>query len=700
MSVIQRIRDKAAWLIFGAIALAMIGFIVTDAFQGGGRGLFSGPSTTYGKVNGKKIDYAKYSERVKMIEDQYGPQQNDYIRQRTYETVWNQMVDEIVLGKVYDKLGLFVTDKEINDILFGKNPPEQLKQQFTDPSTGQYNAAAANQAIREFKKRNPQQYQNFITSLIQNRQREKYLSMLSNTSYVPKWMVEKLGTDNSLVANISYVQIPYATIPDSTVKITDDEIKEFLKEHAEEYKQEKSRSIAYVAFSAAPSAADSAAVREKLKNLSTEFATTNDIKPILLRSNSELPYYEGFISKGRIQIPNKDSILAVPVGGVYGPYLDQGNYVLAKIVDSRRMPDTVKVRHILIATQQRDPQTGQAFRIREDSTAKRIADSIQNAIRNGAKFDTLLVRSDDPGSKENGGVYDSVPSGKMVASFNDYIFSNPVGTKGIVQTDYGYHYVEILSQKGSDPAYKIAYLALPIIASQVTDNTASGLASQFAAESRNAKQFDENLNKQHLQKLIIPDVHPGDHIVGELGSSRELVRWIYQADVGDVVDQAIAIGDKYVVATLTEINEEGVMSPQKAKPMVESLVRNRKKAKQLVEKIGNPTSLEAVASANKAQVLRADSVSFTAAFIPNVGQEMKLIGASFNKQSLNKVAGPIEGNSGVYVLKPESVYAKPNPNASPENIRMMLEQRLRQSSAQSVEALRKAATIKDYREKF
>ncbi len=700
MSVIQRIRDKAAWLIFGAIALAMIGFIVTDAFQGGGRGLFSGPNTTYGKVNGKKIEYDKFSERVKMIEDQYPNQQNDYMRQRTYETVWNQMVDEIVLGKAYNKLGLFVTDKEINDILYGKNPPDQLKQQFTDPSTGQYNAAAADQAIREFKKKNPLQYQNFITSLIQNRQREKYLSMLSNTSYVPKWMAEKLGTDNSLVANISYVQIPYATIPDSTVKVSDDEIKEYLKEHSEEYKQEKSRSIAYVAFSAAPSAADSAAVREKLKNLSTEFATTNDIKAFLLRSNSELPYYEGFISKGRIQVPNKDSILNTPVGGVYGPYLDQGNYVVAKIVDAKRLPDTVKIRHILIATQQRDPQSGQAYRFRDDSTAKRIADSVQTAIRNGAKFDSLLVRSDDPGSKEKGGVYDSVPSGKMVAEFNDYIFANPIGTKGIIKTDFGYHYIEILSQKGSDPGYKIAYLALPIIASQVTDNTASGLASQFAAESRKAKQFDENVNKQHLQKLIIPDVRPGDHIVGELGSSRELVRWMYQADIGDVVDQAFAIGDKYVVATLTEINEEGVVTPQKARPMVESMVRNRKKAKQLVEKIGNPTSLDAVASSNKLPVLRADSISFAAQIIPNVGPETKLIGASFGKQSLNKVSGPIEGNSGVFVFKTESVYAKPNPNASPEMMRAMLEQQLRQSNAQSIEALRKAANIKDYREKF
>src|SRR4030095_6523458 len=347
MSVIQRIRDKAAWLIFGAIALAMIGFIVTDAFQGRGRGLFGGPSTTYAKVNGKKIDYLDYQKRLKVVEDQYQGQQNDYMRQTIQENVWNQMIDEILLGKIYSKLGLQVTDKEVGDALYGNNPPQQLRQQFTNPQTNQYDPNAAYQAIQQFRKTNPQQYQLFVQSVIEGRQREKYLSMLSNTAYVPKWMAEKMGADNSLIANISYVQVPYATIPDSTVKVNDEDIKEFLNKHAETYKQEKSRSIVYVAFSAAPSNADSAAVREKLKNLKEEFASTTDLKGFLIRSNSELPYYEGFISKSVIQVPFKDSILATPVGGVYGPYLDQKNYVLAKVVDEKRLPDTVKIRHIL-----------------------------------------------------------------------------------------------------------------------------------------------------------------------------------------------------------------------------------------------------------------------------------------------------------------------------------------------------------------
>jgi peptidyl-prolyl cis-trans isomerase D len=311
-----------------------------------------------------------------------------------------------------------------------------------------------------------------------------------------------------------------------------------------------------------------------------------------------------------------------------------------------------------------------------------------------------VKRSDDPGSKEKGGVYDSIPSGQMVSPFNDFIFTNPVGTKGVIKTDFGYHYVEILAQKGSEPAYKIAYLALPVFTSQETENAASGAASQFAAQSRNGKQFDENANKQHLQKLVVSDIHPGDNLVGDLGSSREFVKWIYQADPGDVVDQPFSIGDKYIVAELTEINAEGLLSPQKARPTVEGLVRNHKKAQQILKKIGKPASLEAVASSNNVQISRADSLNFSSPFIPNVGQELKVIGASFSKQGAGKVLSPIEGSTGVFVVKPESIAAKPNPGGSVDAVRSNLEMQLKSFAERSLESIKKAATIKDYREKF
>ena len=137
MSIIQRIRDKAAWLIFGAIALAMIGFIVTDAFQGRG-GMFNSQSTTLGKVNGTKIDYVTYSERLKAWEAQAGGGgMNDAMRQNIQDQLWNQMVEEALMRDVYEDLGIYISDKEVGDILYGNNPPQQLRQQFSNPQTGE-----------------------------------------------------------------------------------------------------------------------------------------------------------------------------------------------------------------------------------------------------------------------------------------------------------------------------------------------------------------------------------------------------------------------------------------------------------------------------------------------------------------------------------------------------------------------------------
>src|SRR5205085_12515725 len=187
--------------------------------------------------------------------------------------------------------------------------------------------------------------------------------------------------------------------------------------HKDIYKaDDETRSIQYVLFSAAPSAADSAAAKNSLLSLKTAFDTTKNIADFI-KVNSELPFYDGYISKKNIQVPSKDSILAKPVGGFYGPYVDKDNFVLAKVEDVKTWPDTVKVRHILIATQEQGQQ------VREDSTAKKLVDSIQLAIKNGAKFDSLCVKySDDPGSKNKGGVYDSVATGQMVPAFNNFIF--------------------------------------------------------------------------------------------------------------------------------------------------------------------------------------------------------------------------------------------------------------------------------------
>lgn len=692
MSIIQRIRDKAAWLIFGAIGLAMIGFIVTDAFQGGGAGWFGGQSTTMGKVNGKKIDYVDFQNRLKIQEQQYAGGMNDMLRQNLQDNLWNQMVEEALMEDIYKDLGLDITDKEVGDILYGSNPPDQLKRQFTNPQTGQYDANAAYQTIQDFKRRSPKEYREFVTSIITMRQREKYLSLLTNTVYIPKWLVEKANAESSQMTGFSYVSVPYTTISDSAANVTDGDIAEYVKARPEEFKQEESRSIAYVAFNAAPSLADSNAVREQLQNLRNEFDSTTDYQGFLLRNGSETNFADVYVTQTSLQVPNADTIRQLASGRVYGPYLDGSSYVLAKMIDKRTMPDTVKVRHILISTQNGTP----------DSVAKTRIDSVVNAVKAGADFKALAAAvSEDPGSKDNGGEYTfNATQLNLAKEFYEASFYGKTGDKKTIKTEFGYHYIEVLEQKKIEPAYKIAYMSKGIVPSTETENTASGQANQFAGQSRSLKAFDDNVQKDKLRKIISPEIKPTDMAVPNLGVNRQLVRWIYEAGLGDV-SEPFVVGDQYVVAVVTEINKEGLMSPAKARPMVEVIIRNRKKAAQISQKLGKPATLEAAASAAGQQVLRADSVSFAGAFIPNVGQEPRVIGAAFNKSWQGKVTPPVQGNGGVYVLQPGTPFARPNPGADIEQQRNALQMQQRSAiSYRAIDALRRAATVKDDRGKF
>ena len=211
MSIIQTIRDRA-WIIVAAIAIALIAFIAQDAFQGGGgMGLFGGQSTLIGKVDGTKIEIADFDAKYKQIEENYQAQYqaqglsiDDNMRNSIREQLWNQYVEEAVLSDDYEAIGLKVTPAERSDMLYGENPPQQLRQAFTD-STGNYNAALAYQRINEIKKGTPQYDQfwgQFIPELEKARMRDKFTALLGKSAYVPKWVVEKSNTENSQRSNI------------------------------------------------------------------------------------------------------------------------------------------------------------------------------------------------------------------------------------------------------------------------------------------------------------------------------------------------------------------------------------------------------------------------------------------------------------------------------------------------------------------
>jgi peptidyl-prolyl cis-trans isomerase D len=513
-------------------------------------------------------------------------------------------------------------------------------------------------------------------------------------SYMPNWLMEKMNTDNNTIASVSYVMVPYATVTDSSLRVTDDEISKYVQAHKEEYKQEKSRSVAFVSFEATPSQRDSAELFNQLSALKEEFHNAPEPKVFVARNNSSIPYFDGYALKSRLTIDAKDSIVNMPVGSVVGPYLDGGAYVIARKIDVRMVPDSVKVRHILIGIN--DPRTGQVKRT--DSAARKIADSVFAAIRSGADFRSLAAQySEDEGSKNNGGEYDfSSVNLNLAREFYDYAFYKKKGDRDIVKTEFGYHIMEVLNQKNFEEAYKVAYIAKSILASEETDNAASSAATQFAGNSRTAKTFEENITKSRLNKRVADNIKELDYTVANM-PSRQFVKWIYDNDPG-TVSEPFDFKDKYVVAMVTAAYDEGVQPPSIARTQVEPMIRNQKKAESIRKKIGNANTLEAIASATGQQVGQLDTLRFGDAFIPNVGPEAKVIGAAFNKQNLNKTSAPIEGQTGVFAIQTKQTSVLPSAATDAARQRTTMQMQMRQySSYGTFEALKKAATINDKR---
>ncbi len=707
MQIIQNIREKGAAIVIGVIALSLIGFILMDAKPGSNGGIFGGnPSSSVGKVNGESIEYSEFNAKVKQAEEQYGGR---VIGTQVYEvrqSVWDQIVAEKVLVKEFEKLGLSFSPKEMSSTMFSDDAPYALKQAFTNKETGQYDIAKVQEWWQQAKKSKGEQRDAIESQIVEPMKLQalynKYNSMIAASAYYPSWMQQKDVADNKSFANISYVAIPYNVISDSTVKVSDEEITDYMSKHKSIYKQDGGRYISYVAFSANPTGADTLKSLDAASALKAPFFADTNAKAFVARNMSAINYYDGYTLKSKLAMAQKDSIAALSTGNVFGPYLDGGNFVLAKMVAVRQMPDSVKVRHILIST--KDPQTGQP--LLEDSIAKSRIDSIASAIKGGADFNSMVIKySDDKGSKDKAGEYDfsSTQFGTLAREFSETIFYGTAGDKKVVHTDFGWHYIEVMNQKNFEPAYKVAYLAKQILASDETINTASMKATKLSGEARDAKSLETYVTKNGIQKIDVPDlIKPNDYRLGGLQDARQLIKWANEAKQGEV-SEPFNIEDQFVVAVVNKIQPEGLPDAKTARPMVELTIRNLKKAEEITKKLTATPTLESAAAVYKVQIgtVGADStLTYSSQIINGVGNEPKVIGASFNKAFQAKASEPIAGTNGVYVIKVTNIGNKTSD--TPEMLAQMTDQRTRSLQQQLsgwFESLKKTATIKDNRSK-
>lgn len=701
MSIIQNIRDKSAVVLTTMISISLIAFLVQDAFVGGSNG-FDSQSTSVGSINGKDVDLVEFSKQVNLVEQNYrsqGMQTDEMMTQSIIENVWNTYIQKDLIQSEAKKLGLTITPKELGAVLFSEDAPQEFKQLFQNPTTGGFDLDAAKNWFNNIKKGKPEDIASVNDQLLNpieiNLLTQKYTSLFSQAAYVPKWMLEKMASDNNAIASISYVNIPYGLIADSTVKVSDKEINEYVSTHKDEFKQDQVKGISFVSFSASPTQEDSSKLYNQLVSQKGEFLSATDAKSFVTRNNTALPYYDGFALRSRLQMGAKDSIIAMPVGAIIGPYLDGGNYVIAKKIETRSLPDSIKVRHILVGVV--DPRSGQQKRA--DSAAKKTADSIYNAIKAGADFGSLAATlSEDQGSKMNGGEYNlsSVDMGTFDKDFVDYAFYKPKGSMAVVKTSFGYHVIEVLNQKNFEEGYKVAYLSKAIVASQETDVTASTTAVQFASTSKNQKSFDETVSKMKLSKSNADNIRGLDYTAGTL-SSRSLVRWVFENKVG-AVSEPFDLKDQYVVAIITNEVAEGVQPASIARVFVEPILINKKKADAIVKKIGAEKDFAKIATQNAGITANIDTVRFGDPFLPGLGSETKVIGAAFNKKNLSNISGVIGGQSGAFFIKVNQVGAVPSALVDFAGKKKAIEQQMKQFAVYStMEALKKSTKIVDKR---
>jgi peptidyl-prolyl cis-trans isomerase D len=708
MQIIQSIKDRGGVIMAILIAIALISFILMDSNSGSGRGSFSKPSI--GKINGTSIESSEFDSRVKAEEQkqmqQRGQAPSGAELLKIRDNMWNQIVAENIFFTEAEKLGISLTPKELSAILLSNDQANPLKQErgLVNPD-GTLDMTKAREALTNIKKAVGEQRAQVDAQIIEplklSTAAAKYTGLLNAAAYYPNWMKEKDNAETKNFATISYTTIPFSEIPDSTVLVKDEEITGYVAKRKDMFKQEAGRTISYISFSQLPTAADSVAARTEVEKLKSGFETAGSdtaTKLFLARNSSSVNFQDDYLPLSRIQSTQKDTIVKQPVGSIYGPYVEGENYAYSKILGTKQMPDSVKARHILIGLN--DRETGKE--LMSDSAGKKLADSLLAAVKAGADFGVLAAKySVDASNKDKAGVLDNFGYGAMVPEFNTFCFTKTVGAKEVVKTQFGYHVVDILNQFNFKTAYKIAIVAKPILASNETFNATTQAATKAAA-NKDSKSLEEYVKKSGLALIANPTtIKENDYALGNMQDARNVVKWAFDAKLGQVSDP-ITVGNDQIVATVTKIYAEGTQDAATAKPMAEAAVRNEKKAAMIIAKLGTVNSVEDAATKYGKQVMVAgadSSIVLSGRMINNVGAEPKVIGAAFNKDYLTKASAPIIGTNGVYVIKVTGV--QPKAEQTPEQKAAQLTAKM--NSLRQInwfEPLKKQASIKDNRSKF
>jgi peptidyl-prolyl cis-trans isomerase D len=703
MGVMGYLRERMGKIVAIVIGLSLFAFIASEAVRSGGS-FFRDDNNELGNVGGEKVAYDEFNKNVEQNTQQFeqqsgqgsiSPQITTYIQENT----WNQMVSRLIIKKEVDKVGLTVGDDETQAMTTGNNPSPQVVQAFTNPQTGKFDRSGllnAIQSIKQMKDDDPQKirWADFIKQLIQGKLGEKYLTLVTNGLYVNSLEAKDDYEAKNKLVNFKYTSLDYAFIADNKVTVTDADYTGYYNEHKGEFKNpQETRDIEYVAINGSPSKADSATIKEQVSKLIPAFkASTNDSLFVQINAETKSPVV--YQRKGKLD-PKIDSIMfGASVGTVYGPYLSKGSYSLAKLVDARMSPDSVKARHILLSP---DAEGGLP-----KALAK--ADSIKKIIESGKKSfaDMAAMYSNDKSSAVKGGELGTFGRGAMIPAFEDVVFDGKKGEYKIVTTQYGVHLIQIEDQKGSSKVVKVAIVDKPLTPSTTTQSTAYSKAQAFLI-ALNKDNFNEQATKNGLKKNVGENITGAASGFAGLDNARELVRWVFKANQGDISDQVFTVGDQYIVAHVTMVKKKGILPLEAVKKQIELQVKNEVKGKMLTDKfesaLSGASTIDQVAQKAGSKVVPVENIVFANPIIPGASAEYKVIGTIFGSK-VNKLSKPVAGQQGVYVFVVNNFTNPPALTNAVREKEQLSQAILQRSEGQVFDALKDKDNVKDYRAKF
>ena len=697
MGLMTFLRNRAGYILIGAIGFAIVAFLVGDAIQAGSP-FWAESQKVVGSIDGEDISIdqfgAKVDQNLAQYKQQYGGSANPQMQAMAVDNVWQGEIANILLGKEYRRLGLTVSSDEFMDLLKGEQPSPLIVQYFGNPQTGEVDRT---QVIRTFKEgykdaRVKPQLVALEEEIEKQTLQQKYAKLISNSVYVTTLEANDDYMNRNKLANFKYVALLYSSVQDASVKLTESDYSDYYNENKKRFENPtETRAFEYVSFSVSPTPADSAAAKAQIEKLAADFRTsTND--SLFAANNSDVKVPFTYMTKGKLD-PSVDSVVFnLPAGSFYGPILSGNSYKVVKVVNTRFSPDSVKASHILI-----DPS-----KLGGVDKAKNLADSLKTLIQKGASFAALAQEYSIDGSKDKGGDLGTFSRGQMVPEFENAAFDGSVGDLKVVQSQFGVHLIKVEKQIGSSKVAKLAYIEKNLVASNKTKDAAYKKASSFLNEVKSGN-FTELAQKYKYTVGVADKVAPTQGFAPGLDNPRQLIRDAYSADKGDVLDQVYSMENAFVVARVTDIKPQGTLPLEAVKKDIEPMVRTAVKAKMLKEKMDNAlkgaTTINQVAQKVGQTVAPVTNIVFANPMVPGLSQENKLVGSVFGATP-GKLSKSVDGESGVFAFAVDG-FVNPAPLANTfKQKEAMMQMAGQRSLGLAFQALKDKSKIKDNRVKF